>query len=373
LVTQNLIISAAQAETAKDVRLTSVRDLVTLINLVVMYDDVLVLGRGSRSHFQRLDSSLMDYLRRMAFIDVSDARGRELDRVIRAARRHLATFLKEVEDDRYEEILRGAMSGTLAEYGLTMVPDTEEEISEGREWLRAVGEGKAAVRRRVKNHRAMRFLVRTFLYLGYSDHFEMPFAVDSVREPVVREVARRENALLGEKLLRTLGTSYAKYPHAGAREVRRIVSPFAAVVFKRARDRAGIVKEIQRLREELTPLRDRMRQLEQRLLWGNPEEATKAELKWKRAVKEVGRSYGEEPGYVSFGRLLSFGTQVGEIGDKPTSWKAWIAGLASLPADVVSRILARRTVAEVHSLRRELPGPLALKREVSRLFGGALG
>src|SRR5262245_61060430 len=113
------------------------------------------------------------------------------------------------------------------------------------------------------------FLRRTFLYLAYSDFLKVPFTSDSARASVVSAVLRKEDDFFRICVLKVLQKTFEEFPSLSVDEPRHIVSPFAAVVFERCNgSRSKLVREIQRMRHELIPTRERLRELEWDALLG---------------------------------------------------------------------------------------------------------
>jgi hypothetical protein len=253
--------------------------------------------------------------------------------------------------------------------------DHIEHIRIGDQWLRTFPEN-ADLAKALENElnilqiQGGKFLVRTFLYLAYSDLFKIPFTSDSARSVVVATVMNNEDNFFRSRLVKTLQETYEKYPSISANEPRRLVSPFAAIVFERCNGmRSKLVKEIQKIREELKPTRERLRELERNALWGSRTESIEAEEKIHKVLNEIVQHFGLRPGLFSWKRGISLAGESGDIIDNPTSWKAWLTGLVSLPVEIALRLSQRRPVAEIHNLQQALPGPRTLDKSLYELFG----
>jgi hypothetical protein len=375
VVTQNLVISASQAEIEKEVWQSSVHDLSTLINLVALYDDVFVLGRAAEFNAFRNHSDLMRFLADENIVKTQVLNEQARDDISRIAKKHLAFYLEKDEVERFEPLLRFAISPTEALYGLLYFSDSVEQARIGDLWLRTVPDNVdliKALEGEIQTARGGTFFVRSFLYLAYSDYLRIPFTSDRARSVVVQKVLKKEDTFFRTRVLDKLQESYETYPalSAGDYDYRKIVSPFAAVVFDRCNGkRSRLVKEVERIREELEPTRERLRALEWHARWGTRTESIKAEGKIQEILAEIARQFGPRPGLLKREKGISFRGDIAEIADNPTSWKAWLTAISSLPAEVATRLAHQRPVAELHYLQRELPGPGTLNKALDDLFG----
>jgi hypothetical protein len=217
--------------------------------------------------------------------------------------------------------------------------------------------------------RGTTFVVRSFLYVAYADVARLVFTPDVSREPVVESVVEAERDLR-ERLLQALDTSWQRFPRIGDSDLKRNISLLAAVVFERAKpDRTRIVPVMKELREQLAPLRQRLRRAEDVILNGQGDDPINAEVAWNQAIKELQRSFGAEPHLVSTEKILSFGEHVGDLADEPQSPKAWMAMLLGLPFEIVKRLVYRRPAVELHRLRRDRPAVERLRQTALSLFG----
>jgi hypothetical protein len=153
------------------------------------------------------------------------------------------------------------------------------------------------------------------------------------------------------------------------------VAPLAAIIFKRAYpDKRNIPTEMAKLREELTPLRKRLHDIEDRLLWRSYDEMLAAEAQWKSILAEIERAF-IEPAFrhasaeVKMRQALNLAEPVGDLIANPLSPGTWAKALLGAPIEAVYRMLRRRPVVEIHRLRRQLPGPRQLEELISHLFG----
>lgn len=101
----------------------------------------------------------------------------------------------------------------------------------------------------------------------------------------------------------------------------------------------------------------------------NRDSGIRAEKRVDDILEEIARSYGPSPSLFSLEKGVSFANDVVEIAEDPTSWKAWVTAIGSLPFEVAKRLIDRRPVVEIHELKAEIPGPLALRKTLEDLFG----
>ena len=69
------------------------------------------------------------------------------------------------------------------------------------------------------------------------------------------------------------------------------------------------------LREELTPLRQRLQRAEQTIFYGKGLEVKDSLRKWDLVVSELERTYGQDPHLITVSSVLKFGHDVGEATD----------------------------------------------------------
>lgn len=372
LITQNLLISAVTFEREKQVSISSLQDLSVLIDLFCLYDRAVVISRNSWIPFRELKSELMGLLDKHSFVEINEPGNKGTEAITATARKHLATFLGVNDVERYDGLLRYALSPSEADYGIHYRADGVEEIQLGQKWLYTASNRASLLHQLEIEERVGRgttFLVRTFLYLAYADVAKLTFTPDAVRCPVLDNILKDEDEFLRQALMSKLQSAWERYPTSGYRELRRTVSPFAAIVFERAKNRREIASEMEILRNELAPLRKRVHEFEEKALWGNRDEAIDAERKWEEILAEIDVNFGADPRLVSIKRAIAFGESVGEIIDNATSGKSWLSSLASLPIEIAMRLISQRPAIEIHHLRSKLPGPGKLALVVERLFG----
>lgn len=403
LITYNLLNSAlacAQAERQR-VSLLQVEDLCTLIDLFCLYDGVVLLGHNWGWHGPELAkwNDLAAALAEHDFIHEVDPWDLEGDDLDRAHAKHLAAFLGQDLDTFACESLtvHNGLRGDYVEFrtgfgaGPTDLMDhlrararrerptwdahvhlggAPDEWSEKMRWVRAVPERSAmvaALREEARQDQRMhKFIRRTFVYVAYADVQRMSFTPDTARHPVLEGIVAEENQFRGR--LQSALRSIVGETTPGDKDLLRRVPPLAAVLFQRARTAHDIVPELVRLRNDLAPLRKRLGDLEWQMLFESRDVAIGAAAKWDRAIDEVERNFGLEPRLITGKAALQLGEHLGEAVDNPTRLTPWLAALAKLPAEVISRLIARRTLIELHRLRPELPASERLRDAIQRIL-----
>ena len=373
IVTQNLVISASEAETETEVWQSSVDDLSTLINLVALYDEVFILGRAAEFSAYGKHSDLMRFLVDEQIIKTQSLNQEAREEISQIAQKHLAVYLDQDKVEKFEPLLRFALSPTEAFYGLAYNSDGVEDVQIGDLWLRTLPDNIDLVEtleREASVARGGTFLIRSFLYVAYSDFLRVPFTPDSARSAVIQKVIKNEDTFFRTRIFNKLQENFENYPSPSTGDYRQITSPFAAVVFERCNgQRSRLAKEVQKIRDQLKPTRERLRELEWTALWGKRAESVEAEGKIQNVLNEIAQHFGQHPGLLSWEKGISLGKDTGEIASNPTSWKAWLTALSSLPVEIARRLANRRPVAEIHRLQQELPGARMLNKSIDDLFG----
>jgi hypothetical protein len=272
------------------------------------------------------------------------------------------------------QLLHSALMYHELHHALGDVPDRGNEIDLGSRWLRTPPDATDILVELVEEidpRRAAQFVIRTFLYLGYHEVTGLVFVPDAVRASLVGNVVASEQEVR-EKLLGALKPPPGKGAERTEPPVSRI-SPLAAVVFERSSQRNEILHEMEGLREELAPLRERVRGAEKKIFYGKGVEVSDGIQEWKLVAAELQKSFGSEPHLVSLRSILRLGREFADVADEPVKAKNWLAFLLGLPFEVASRLLSRRPAVELHHLRDEVPGVGRLQRSVQRLFGSEIG
>ena len=157
---------------------------------------------------------------------------------------------------------------------------------------------------------------------------------------------------------------------AGYEDVRRNVTPLAAVVFDRAApSRASIPQVMADLRNDLAPLRDRLRDAEEPTIGGSIHDEIVARGKWKSVFEEIEKTYGQGEGLLTVRQLLDFAKITSALVDEVHKTSSWAKALLSLPADMITRLLARGPSIEIFDREQEIPSSTRLLKKASDLFG----
>jgi len=210
--------------------------------------------------------------------------------------------------------------------------------------------------------RAYTFIVRTFLYLAYGNTQNLMFTPDATRENMLGPIIDAEQSLRTELLTVVHGTP-PKQSDFSAK-----IAPFAAIVFDRAKRREDISREMERLRKELAPLRERLKDAEE-TAWKSQPERQKAEQKWRQVFVEIERTFGKGEALFSIRNVLNFAGTAGEAIDEPLKKGKWMKTLASLPLEILLRVLDRQPAIEIHRLREAIPATEKLRMKINYLFG----
>ncbi len=404
LVTYNLLNSALACLSwrADDANLIQVEDLCTLVDLFCLHDGVVLLGRNWEWDGPKLAerNDLAAALAECNFIHEVNPWNLEGNDLDRAHAKHLAAFL-ERDLDIFEKKLPTVVDGLAEDYvefkmrGYMAAPtDLMEHLHERARsersnwdahvrlggapdrwpeqmrWVGTVPKRSAMVAALAEearqNQRMHKFIMRTFVYVAYADVQRMPFTPDTARHPVVEGIVAGEDQFRGR--LQSALKKVVAETTPGDKDLLRRVPPLAAVLFERARTVHNIVPELVRLRNDLAPLRETLRNLEQQMLYESRDKAIGAAAKWDQAVDEVERNFGLEPRLITGKLALQLGEHLGEAVDNPTTFKSWWAALAQLPAEVIRRLIARHTLIELHRLRPELPASERLRGAIQRIF-----
>jgi hypothetical protein len=284
----------------------------------------------------------------------------------------LAAFLREkMPADRFQPLIESLFEPAQVERAFDIHPDSPHDLESGADWLRTVPDGTDIVEALEKDreyHRATSFLARTFLYLAYADIHQLRLTPDQARTRAYEPIVRSEQHLR-QMLLKKLGEEFEKSSFSDE-EVRRNITPLASVVFSRSRsDPNNIAEEMLRLRRELTPLRERLGEVEQTLESGTRDSELAIARKWKLVFQEIENKFGEGAGRVSVENILALAEAAGKFAEKPKSPGTW-AKLLNLPVDIIRKIVARRPTVEIHRL--EFPSSVKLQKTALDLFGKVL-
>jgi hypothetical protein len=221
--------------------------------------------------------------------------------------------------------------------------------------------------------RATIFVTRTFLYIGCAEVLKAPLIADTARHAVVASVLPSQLATcrhamaaprFREELVGALAQSLTD-------QSMPLASPFATIVAARCNgNRRMLATETQRLRNEFSDLRKRVRGLERAAFYGTFDKRVAARAEWENIMKEVIRNFGPRPGLLDLRGAISISQDIAEMAEKPTSPSAWVKAVAGLPIDALQRWIAQGPVIEIHRLRKQLPGPMRAEHYFERLFQG---
>jgi len=276
LVTQNLLVSAAAADADGTPRWAAVQDLAALIDLCCLYDRIVVLGREVNAALE-LGSPVLDLIAASSLLRIDFPHVGYEEAIADSAKRHLLTYLGEKDLGDFDGLIRFALMPDRATYGLCYAPDGMIEVEEGDAWLRTTPRNKDLLQQLKREDgvaRSTTFLVRSFLYVAYADLTGLVFVPDSARVGLVGDLATTEQGV-GSSLLKAMTSASAEVFGAAPFHLTRL-SPLAAVVFERAKGRSQIAEEVERLRNELAPLRKRLNKAEQIWRFGKVDEVINA-------------------------------------------------------------------------------------------------
>jgi hypothetical protein len=362
LVTQNLLALASLYEREPRVSWSTINHLSTLIDVACLYNQITVIGRQAYSVYPSNGSPLFSALN--GSININEFATHEKQ----AAAIHLAAFLEDAEGaPRYQRLIEYTCTPDAVANSVRMDPDLKSDFRSAHEWLKALPNGSDphdALRNNRVFHRAVTFLVRSFLYIAYAGEKQAPFAPDEVRaealEPVmVQDRGWRQEVLNSIKTATDRPTLYADI------NISRHTTPFASVVFKNARTRQDIGQEILSLREKLAPTRARLVEAEDALYWVRQQDEARARERWNGVFEELKKQFGEGHGIVSLRSAVGYA----EKGAEAVLDQSKLVKLIGLPIEIVTRYLARRPVIEIHKVAQELPGSRQLRADIQRLFG----
>jgi hypothetical protein len=372
LITQNLLSSSAYFEGPGTLDWAAIQDLSTFIDIFCLYEKAVVLGRAAGDVINYDPSSFYSVLREMDFISIQNPTSEMTEPIANTAVKHLAAFLEEKDTDRFQDLVRAVFEPSTAFYSLTYKPDRGEEVQLGKEWLQTTPSSSDVLKQLEKEAyaaRAATFLVRTFLYLAYADVSKITLTPDVTRTPVLQSILQKEENYRQEILSKFKG-QWEKYPSKGEVELRRNVSPFAAIIFQRSKTKQDIPEQMAFLRHETEALRRKLLEVETKALWwATRDEAITAERKWNEVLQEIETNFGSDPRVVTIKRGLNLAESASEVGAKPYTPKSWIKLITNPVYDIVKRFVARGPAIEIHTLRSQLQSPKELRADIDRLFG----
>lgn len=206
-------------------------------------------------------------------------------------------------------------------------------------------------------------------YLGYADATGLGFTPDISRSRVLGRVLKKESGYSYKLLQQLQELSRIEIPTVPL-SGRRMLSPLAAIVLERARPRReAIATEMQKLRGELAPLRERLRKFDLAADFGTQEEIDRVDREWNAATMELAREFGQGEEAILLRRAIGFAEGASAIAADPLSIKAWVNTLLGLPLEQLRGLLARRPLVEIYRLYSALPGEGRLHKAVTGMFG----
>ncbi len=181
LITQNMIADAALFEISDNLTWNSIYELSKFIDVFCLYDRVTVLDRQSYSMLER-NTDFFDALK-----DIVEVRefSRDAD-LLNTACAHFGTYLGEEEDPTRlrDRLIDAIFYPETVERSFAATPDSVHDLKLGDEWVRTLPKDADVVselRKERDAYRGTTFLIRTFLYLAYSEVNRVPFTPDAVR------------------------------------------------------------------------------------------------------------------------------------------------------------------------------------------------
>jgi hypothetical protein len=342
-----------------------------LIDLFCLYDDVAVLGRQTNAFFDQRESDFSTILEQQDFVKILDGYEDE-KKVSEISYMHLRAFLGEDKAPYAEELVSYVLNPARFNFGFSLDPHRDEQFLVGQRLLRnasSVDEIRRRLDAKDYEARQITFVVRSFIYVGYSNVHQLPFTADSTRMKMLSSALDGQDELrtkLLEKLRRSVELGAISEPT----ELQRRISPLASIVFDRAwPGRGNIPKLMEQLRKELAPMRERLKEAENAAIWGVQAEELSAVRKWNSVFEEIEQAFGRDERLLSIRRGLNFAglgaTAIGEL--KKAS--GWAKVLLDLPVDAAQRMLARRPAIELFNLQKEIPGSARARRRIADLFG----
>jgi hypothetical protein len=372
LVTQNLIFSAASAEQRKKVDLSQIRDLASLIDIFCLYDEIHVLGREVNTHDEFQAWSLYKTFQSTGVMHTDYVPDEVITPLVQRAINHMQALTDDSDDGGVLPGLKSVPPEEIARL-LQSMNDNPEKLHEGREWIHALsGQEWLSAAQLVPDDTSRincaTYFTRTFLYAAYAQQNNLPLTSEVARMPLLEKIVDSEKAL-ADKLLKELKAAGQDTPARRFPELRKSLSPLAAVVFERAaRKPSNLPDEMEHLRDELAPLRKRLRKAEYEILQGDYDRVEVAAQHWEEVFDELRRTFGGDPNVISFDGLIDFSKASADVVDNPTSKKSWISAIIGMPVSVVRRLLMRRPLLEIHRFRKELGGDGRLMAAVQKLF-----
>ena len=362
LTTWNLFFSAGSYERGEPFSYTALSDLCTLADTFCLYERVFVPGESGKPPFQAHDDLLLAAIRDSGFVTVIETPPRDDHDAWGQARMDVEALLS-IDTRRAQRMLEAAIERNHGVDGDTSNTDMnvearQTELTPGVPMLNL-------------ESRTAEYIVRTFMYRALATGLGCQFVPDAQRVSLIQAASPIELDLAGEAA-RVLRESWQKtVPEVGG-EIRNFTSPLGAVVIERAQgDAARLPDELLKLRNELSGVRDRILDFENKMLEDSLRDAQEASRRWKRAMGELRDAYGNGVQAISIQQGIHVTGTAAETAAKD-GWKVGLLEvIRNFTAEPLLSMLRRRPVVELHQLHRETPAWGRLLRRARVLYGNA--
>jgi len=355
LTTQNLLISAAYFD-RDPVTTQTLEDFSKLVDLYCLYDQVVVLGRN---FFKTARSPFLEEIQ-SGVIKVEEVSRDLAGDVAERAAHHVGVALaRSLPRKKLEKLMRQTLDHGHALHALTNTPDKPEHVATGRRLLERGSLAKVSA-----EARAYMFVRRSFVYVAYAEQTGRVFTPDTARVSLLEKI-RKEQTIFRDGLLENLGRPPQLIDDV--EEPTRVVPALAAIVLDRASpDRRRIASELRRLREELAPVRRRIREAEFWMQSDTADELARRATRWRQVFKELAKDYGVSPYLATLEGLVE---TVPKIAANPADPGEWLEAMKTLSVEAVQTLISRRPLIELHKLKKHVPGMPRLSKSVTELFG----
>jgi len=365
LVTQNLLASAARFERPGNPEPGTIDDLSSFIDLYCLYDKLVLMRDPSSEQLLDLGGSLFDQLKKDKTVVLEEVPSEASKVFLKDAEQRLRVFLKSEESDETEEWLAEFMDPANVKRQMeqwSLHPENKEHFAFGRKWLMKAPSYKDILAQLQDDHarRSAFFVARTFFYLSFANLTKYTFTPDVARSAVTEPVLTKEKLFIAE-LLKTLKDGYK--PHGIFPELESMISPLSVIVFERAASKERIISEVVALREQLAGTREKIHILEDEAFNKGDKQSKKALQKWESTIGEIdGRLKGAGL-MISRDQALDFGAAAMDLPSAKGALK-----LVKLPLEVISRMVSRGPVIEIHKLMPQLGSTDRVLKAINRLF-----
>ena len=289
--------------------------------------------------------------------------------VLKNAERRIKVCLRGEEPDECEgwlaEILNPESIKQQYEH-FPFEPEQTEHMRRGTKWWKDLSSCKDLHSQLTDPHvrRSALFVARTFCYLAYANITGYTFTPDALRSDLVTPILQKEKLFLDD-LMSTLKSSYK--PHGTSPELESMISPFSVIVFERSRRKENIVAEMQALRIELKPTRQKLQELEWEALAKGVRHSDKVKTKWKAILREVEKTFGGGAASFDYDKAADLTGSAAKVVTNPYGVEAWLKMLKK-PAEIVNRIVNKGPLIAIHRLYPQLGGSERAEKAIHRLF-----